>query len=83
MAPTEGYAQVDPDTAMNPATWTAALHAAGAAVKATELVASGEYQRAFCNVRPPGHHAEAGKAMGFCFFNNVAVGIRHALDELG
>ena len=77
MAPTEGYAQVDPDTAMNPATWTAALHAAGAAVKATELVASGEYQRAFCNVRPP------GQAMGFCFFNNVAVGIRHALDELG
>ncbi|MBP8310498.1 MAG: histone deacetylase family protein [Burkholderiaceae bacterium] len=83
MAPTEGYAQVDPDTAMNPATWTAALHAAGAAVKATELVASGEYQRAFCNVRPPGHHAERGQAMGFCFFNNVAVGIRHALDELG
>lgn len=82
-APTEGYVQVDPDTAMNPSTWTAALHAAGAAVKATELVASGEYRRAFCNVRPPGHHAERGQAMGFCFFNNVAVGIRHALDELG
>ena len=82
-APTEGYVQVDPDTAMNPNTWTAALHAAGAAVKATELVASGEYRRAFCNVRPPGHHAERGQAMGFCFFNNVAVGIRHALDELG
>ena len=82
-APTEGYVQVDPDTAMNPGTWTAALHAAGAVVKATELVASGEYRRAFCNVRPPGHHAERGQAMGFCFFNNVAVGIRHALDELG
>ena len=83
LAPTEGYVPVDPDTSMNPATWTAALHAAGAAVKATELVVSGEYQRAFCNVRPPGHHAERGQAMGFCFFNNVAVGIRHALDELG
>jgi acetoin utilization deacetylase AcuC-like enzyme len=82
-APADGYVQVDPDTAMNPATWTAALHAAGAAVKATELVASGEYQRAFCNVRPPGHHAERGQAMGFCFFNNVAVGVRHALDVLG
>lgn len=82
-APTEGYVQVDPDTAMNPHTATAALHAAGAAVLATELVAGGGFKRAFCNVRPPGHHAERGGAMGFCFFNNVAVGIRHALDVLG
>ena len=82
-APAEGYAHVDPDTSMNPHTWTAALHAAGAAVMATELVARGGFKRAFCNVRPPGHHAERGQAMGFCFFNNVAVGIRHALDELG
>ncbi len=82
-APAEGYAQLDPDTSMNEHTWTAALHAAGAAVLATELVAKGDFKRAFCNVRPPGHHAERGQAMGFCFFNNVAVGVRHALDELG
>ena len=82
-SPSAGYHQVDPDTAMNAFTWTAALHAAGAAVLATELVAKGEYQRAFCCVRPPGHHATRGEAMGFCFFNNIAVGIRHALDELG
>ncbi len=81
--PAEGYVHVDPDTSMNPHTFDAALHAAGAAVLATELVADGRMQRAFCNVRPPGHHAERGQAMGFCFFNNVAVGIRHALDELG
>jgi acetoin utilization deacetylase AcuC-like enzyme len=83
LAPTDGYVQVDPDTAMNPHTATAALHAAGAAILATELVARGGYARAFCNVRPPGHHAERHAAMGFCFFNNVAVGMRHALDVLG
>jgi len=82
-APKEGYEPIDPDTCMNPHTWTAALHAAGAVVKATELVVNGGFRRAFCNVRPPGHHAERGQAMGFCFFNNVAVGMRHALDELG
>ncbi len=82
-APAEGYEHVDPDTSMNEHTWTAALHAAGAAVLATELVLRGGFRRAFCNVRPPGHHAERGEAMGFCFFNNVAVGARHALDELG
>ena len=83
LSPADGYVQVDPDTAMNPHTATAALHAAGAAILATELVARGGYTRAFCNVRPPGHHAERHAAMGFCFFNNVAVGVRHALDVLG
>lgn len=83
MAPAEGHVQVDPDTSMNPHTWTAALHAAGAAVLAAELVVNQGYQRVFCNVRPPGHHAERGQAMGFCFFNNAAVGVRHALDVLG
>ena len=82
-APTSGYAQVDPDTRMNAYTVPAALRAAGAAVKATDLVLSGEAASAFCAVRPPGHHAERDAAMGFCFFNNVAVGIRHALDVHG
>jgi acetoin utilization deacetylase AcuC-like enzyme len=82
-SPLTGYARVDPDTVMNPKTLLAARHAAGAVVAATELVASGRYQRAFCNVRPPGHHATREAAMGFCFFNNVVVGIRHALDALG
>ena len=81
-SPSEGYHRVDPDTQMNPYTVKAALRAAGAAVYATELVVSGEVPTAFCCVRPPGHHAERSEAMGFCFFNNAAVGIRHALDVL-
>ena len=82
-SPVEGYHRVDPDTEMNPFTVTAALRAAGAAVQATDLVLSGEVPTAFCCVRPPGHHAERSAAMGFCFFNNVAVGIRHAMIEHG
>lgn len=82
-SPTEGYHRVDPDTEMNPFTVKAALRAAGAAVQATDLVLSGQAPSAFCSVRPPGHHAERDKAMGFCFFNNVAVGIRHALTQHG
>jgi acetoin utilization deacetylase AcuC-like enzyme len=79
-SPKEGYHKVDPDTDMNPHTIKAALRSAGAAVLATDLVLSGEVPSAFCSVRPPGHHAERAAAMGFCFFNNVAVGMRHALD---
>ncbi len=82
-APLEGYLHVDPDTSMCPETLQAALHAAGAAVLATDLVATGEVRRAFCAVRPPGHHATHDAAMGFCFFNNVAVGIRRALEVHG
>ncbi|ARV20645.1 Histone deacetylase-like amidohydrolase [Curvibacter sp. AEP1-3] len=82
-SPKEGYHKVDPDTDMNPFTVRAALRAAGAAVQATDLVVSGQVPTAFCSVRPPGHHAERSAAMGFCFFNNVAVGIRHALDVHG
>ena len=82
-SPVEGYHKVDPDTDMNPFTVTAALRAAGAAVLATDLVLTGEAPSAFCCVRPPGHHAQRDKAMGFCFFNNVAVGIRHALTKHG
>jgi acetoin utilization deacetylase AcuC-like enzyme len=80
VAPKEGLHAVDPDTNMCPHTLQAALRAAGAAVQATDLVLAGEAPTAFCSIRPPGHHAERSAAMGFCFFNNVAVGIRHALD---
>lgn len=82
-SPTEGIHAVDPDTNMNPHTLNAALRAAGAAVQATDLVLAGDAPTAFCCVRPPGHHAERSAAMGFCFFNNVAVGMRHALDVHG
>ena len=66
---------------MNPHSLTAARHAAGAVVLATDLVLSGECRTAFCAVRPPGHHAERNRAMGFCLFNNVAVGAAHALAQ--
>jgi len=82
-APESGYAPIDPDTSMNPHTWRAALRAAGAAVAATDAVIAGRYDNAFCSVRPPGHHAEPARAMGFCFFNNVAIAARHALDVHG
>lgn len=82
-SPSEGYHRVDPDTCMNRHTLTAALRASGAAVEATDLVMAGKAATAFCSVRPPGHHAERSAAMGFCFFNNVAVGIHHALSVHG
>ena len=80
LAPAKGYAQIDPDTSMNQYTARAAYLAAGAAVQATDLVIAGRVSSAFCAVRPPGHHAERDRAMGFCFFNNVAVAVAHALD---
>jgi acetoin utilization deacetylase AcuC-like enzyme len=82
-SPADGYHRVDPDTCMNRHTVTAALRAAGAAVEATDLVMAGKADTAFCSVRPPGHHAERAAAMGFCFFNNVTVGIHHALGVYG
>jgi acetoin utilization deacetylase AcuC-like enzyme len=82
-APREGYVWLDGDTAMGPQTLDAALHAAGGVVHAVDLVMSGQASQAFCAVRPPGHHAERGRAMGFCFFNNVAVGAAHALAVHG
>jgi acetoin utilization deacetylase AcuC-like enzyme len=74
---------LDPDTVATPATLGAALSAAGAAVAATDAVLRGEVENAFCAVRPPGHHATRAQAMGFCFFNNIAVAARHALDVHG
>jgi len=82
-APAEGMVALDPDTWMNPYSLRAALRAAGAAVLGVDLVMSGEMDAAFCSVRPPGHHAERGRAMGFCLFNNVAVGTAHALTVYG
>jgi len=82
-APVDGVHWVSPDTAMNVHTLEAALHAAGAAVMGVDLVMSGEQEAVFCAVRPPGHHAEQRGAMGFCFFNNVAVGAAHALAAHG
>lgn len=77
------HVQLDPDTSMNAHTWTAALRAAGAVIAATDSVMAGEMENAFCAVRPPGHHAEHNKAMGFCFFNNIAVGAKYALQRHG
>lgn len=82
-SPPRGVVHLDPDTAMNPHSLAAALHAAGAVVRATDMVVGGEAENAFCNVRPPGHHACRAHAMGFCFFNNVAVGAAHALEAHG
>ena len=82
-APEEGVVWLDPDTGMMPKTLGAALHAAGAVVLAVDLVIEGAAAQAFCSVRPPGHHAEHNRAMGFCLFNNVAVGVAHAMKEYG
>jgi acetoin utilization deacetylase AcuC-like enzyme len=81
--PKDGYHAVDPDTSMNSATWDAALRAAGAVIAATDQVVDGALGNAFCAVRPPGHHARPAAAMGFCFFNNVAIGALHALEHHG
>lgn len=74
---------LDPDTVLSPASAEAALRAAGAGVAAVDAVLDGETRRAFCAVRPPGHHATADTAMGFCLFNSIAVAARHALDKHG
>ncbi len=82
-SPVHGIHHLDPDTAMSPGTWQAALRAAGAGVMATDIVMRGDAPNAFCAVRPPGHHAERARAMGFCFFNNIAVAARHGVEQWG
>ncbi|MGB1238325.1 MAG: histone deacetylase family protein [Pseudomonadales bacterium] len=74
---------IDPDTILMPKTLRAARFAAGAGVMAVDLVMAGKHRAAWCPVRPPGHHAERAKAMGFCFFNNIAIAAAHALAHHG
>jgi acetoin utilization deacetylase AcuC-like enzyme len=82
-SPSEGFQLLDPDTSMNPHSLDAAYHAAGGAVMAVDRVMGGEVANAFVACRPPGHHATRNQAMGFCFFNNVAVAAAHALEAHG
>ena len=82
-APDAGWSQLDGDTFMSPGSLAAAFRAAGAATKAVDLVMSGDADNAFCACRPPGHHAEAEKPMGFCLFGTLAVAAKYALDHHG
>lgn len=76
--PEAGYARIDPDTVLSPASGDAAMRSVGAAIAAVDAVIAGEAANAFCAVRPPGHHAEPGRGMGFCLFNTVAIAAAHA-----
>jgi acetoin utilization deacetylase AcuC-like enzyme len=81
--PSSGYVEVDGDTSMNPYSYQAALRAAGACIAGVEAIMQGEVDNVFCAVRPPGHHAEPSHAKGFCFFNNVAIAAKYALEHYG
>lgn len=76
--PESGYVRIDPDTVLSPASGDAALRSVGAVIAAVDAVTAGDADNAFCAVRPPGHHAEPGRGMGFCLFNNVAIAAAHA-----
>ena len=81
--PTAGLVKLDDDTALSPQSLVAARYAAGAVLEAVDCVMAGQAQRAFCNVRPPGHHAEVARPMAFCLLNNVAIGAAYALEKYG
>ncbi len=81
--PDKGHAEIDADTILSPGSWDAALHAAGAVCSAVDDIASGKTTRAFCAIRPPGHHAEPQTSMGFCLFGNIFIGARHAQEIHG
>ena len=81
--PSDGFRQIDGDTYMSPGSVDAAFRAAGAVVRAVDMVLGGEAPNAFCAIRPPGHHAETSTAMGFCLFGNAALAAKHALDHHG
>lgn len=81
--PDEGMVRLDADTTMSPKSWNAAMRGIGATIRAIDEVVAGHAQNAFCAIRPPGHHAETRRAMGFCIFNNVAIGAIHARETLG
>ena len=81
--PARGLLHLEDDITLSPMSWQAALHAAGAVVNGVDLVMAGEAENAFCAIRPPGHHAMRNRAMGFCIFNNIAVGAAHALAHHG
>ena len=81
--PSSGYASIDPDTLMSPGSLEAAYLAAGGAMAAVDAIMDNQVDQVFCAVRPPGHHAEANRAMGFCLFNNVAIAARYIQERYG
>ncbi len=81
ISPSEGFEYLDPDTPMSPGSLEAALHAVGAATAAVDAVFQGEADNAFCALRPPGHHAETRRAMGFCLFNQAAIAAHYARER--
>jgi len=81
--PRKGYARLDPDTVICPETLQAAKRAAGSVILAVDQILGRQIRNAFCSVRPPGHHAESDRALGFCIYGNLDIGVKPALDVHG